>query len=298
MLELGKNSAPDPVKNGSEATFVKDVIEGSQRAPVIAYFSAAWCGPCKTFGPELESAVRRAAGAVTLVKLDLDSCQQIAAQMGIQSIPAVFAFVGGRPVDGFMGARTASEINAFIGKLAKSGAGSDNEAAVREAEELLASGAAVEAAQRFAAVLSEFPEHAASLAGLARAHLALGNIESAEGIVNSAPASIAGAREVAAAKAAVELAKQAANTGPLGELRSRVQANPEDHQSRLDLATALHAQGQDEEAIDELLQLFRRDREWQDGAARLQLLRIFESLKPNDPVALKGRRRLASLVFD
>ncbi len=298
MLELGKNSAPDIVKSGSEATFVKDVIEGSQQVPVIAYFSAAWCGPCKTFGPELESAVRRAGGAVTLVKLDLDSCQQIAAQMGIQSIPAVFAFVGGRPVDGFMGARPASEINAFIGKLAKSGAGSDNDAAVEEAEELLASGAAVEAAQRFAAVLSEFPENAASLGGLARAYLALGNVESAEGIVNSAPASIADAQEVSAAKAAVELAKQAANTGPLNELRRRVQANPEDHQSRLDLATALHAGGQDEEAIDELLQLFRRDREWQDGAARVQLLRIFESLKPNDPVALKGRRRLASLVFD
>ena len=298
MLGLGKNSAPDLVKTGSEATFVKDVIEGSQRAPVIAYFSAAWCGPCKTFGPELESAVRSAGGAVTLVKFDLDNCRQIAAQMGIQSIPAVFAFVGGRPVDGFMGARTASEISAFIGKLAKSGAGSENDAAVEEAEELLASGAAVEAAQRFAAVLAEFPENAASLGGLARAYLALGNIESAQGIVDSAPATIADSQEVAAAKAAIELARQAANTGPLGELRSRVQANPDDHQSRFDLATALHAAGQDEEAIEELLQLFRRDREWQDGAAQAQLLRIFESLKPNDPVALKGRRKLASLVFD
>ena len=297
MLGLKKKTSSGSVKTGSEATFASDVIEASRGAPVIAYFSASWCGPCKTFGPALEAAVQAAKGAVTLVKFDVDTCQQLAAQLGVQSVPTVFGFAGGQPVDGFMGAQPASQIKALVSKLAKMGKGDDVSADIEEAENLLTSGAAVEAAQRFASILGEQPDNAAAIGGMARAYLSLGNIDSAEAILNSAPAEIAESREILAAKASVDLARQAAGTGPVGELRSKVSADPGDHEARLKLAVALHADGRNEEAIDELLELFRRDREWRDGAAQTQLLKIIDSLKPNDPVALKGRRRLSSMIF-
>ncbi len=297
MFDLSKKPDEGKIKAGTEASFASDVIEASRQAPVFAYFSAVWCGPCKTFGPELEKTVQDAGKGISLVKFDVDNCQRIAAQMGIQSIPAVFVFVDGKPVDGFMGARTGSELKDFVSRFASSGAGESVDAEVEEAENLLTSGAAVEAAQRFAAILSEFPENAASFGGMARAYLALGNIDSAEAVLDSVPDAIVEARAVVAAKAAVELAKQASNAGSVPDLRRKVEQNPNDHQSRFELATALRANGQDEAAIDELLELFRRDREWQEGAAQAQLMRIFESLKPGDPVALKGRRRLSSLIF-
>ncbi len=276
---------------------MQDVVEASRETPVIAYFSAAWCGPCKKFGPDLQKAVGAANGAVKLVKIDVDASQRLAAQMGVKSIPAVFAFVDGKPVDGFLGQKTPSELAAFVRKLAKSNGSGNIEEAVRQAEEFLDQGAAVNAAQAFAAVLSKAPDCAAAYGGLVKSHLALGEAERADAILNSVPEKIASASEIKSARAAVELVHLAAKTGSVSELSRRAKENPNDHQARLDLAIALHASGRVEAAIDELLELFRQDREWQDQAARTQLLKIFDTLKPNDPVALKGRRHLSSMMF-
>lgn len=298
MLELNKTSASNPIKQGTEASFAADVLEASISQPVIAYFSAPWCGPCKTFGPKLEKSVQEAKGAVTLVKFDVDQCQQLAAQLGIQSVPTVYGFFDGQLVDGFKSAQPVSQIKAFLDKLIAMGGG-DNELAdqIEAAEELLAAGAAVEAAQRFAELLSNQKENAAAIGGLARSYLALGNIDTAKSIVDSVTSKVADAQEVLAAKAAIDLALQAQNAGPVDILRAKVNADPNNHEARFELATALHASGNFQEAIDNLLELFRRDQEWRDGMAQTQLLKIFDALKPNDPMVLKGRRRLSSMIF-
>ena len=297
MMSGNGSSAAGPVVEGSEATFLRDVIEGSTDVPVIVYFRADWCGPCKTFGPDLERSVRSAGGAVRLVKIDVDSSQRIAAQLGVQSIPAVFAFKDGRPVDGMVGARTASELKEFIARLAPDAGLQADDGALERADELLRNGAAVEAAQLYAQILGRSQDSAAAFAGLVRANLALGEIDRAEGLLGTAPEKMSNDKDIVSARAAVDLAKQAASAGPAAPLRRKLEADPDDHRSRYDLAAALHAAGMTEEAIDELLELFRRDREWDDDAARKLLLRIFDSLKPGDPVALKGRRRLSSLVY-
>jgi putative thioredoxin len=300
MLEFGQKPAPasgDLIKDATEATFMQDVIEASREVPVVVDFWAAWCGPCKTLGPMLEAAVTEARGKVRMVKVDVDQNQRIAAQLRIQSIPTVYAFWQGQPVDGFQGAIPQSEIRAFIGRLSSLAGDGGLGEAVAAAEAMLAEGAATDAAQTFAAVLAEEPENAGAYAGLVRAHLALGNEEQAEALLKNAPAKIAAAPEVEAARAQLALMRQAANAGPVAELRAAVEANPSDHQARFELATALHAAGRVEEAIDELLELFRRDREWNGGAAKTQLFTIFDSLKPNDPLVQKGRRRLSSMIF-
>lgn len=290
----------DLIKETTEATFMADVVEASQEVPVIVDFWAPWCGPCKTLGPMLEDAVRAAKGAVKMVKVDVDKAQQIAAQLRIQSIPTVYAFYKGQPVDGFQGAVPQSEIKAFVDRLiAQAGgdAGGGLDEAVAAAEEMLEQGAAVDAAQTFAAILGEEPNHPGAYAGLVRAHIAMGDLEQAEAILNGADASIAKAPELDAAHAQLELAKQGAAAGPVDELTAKVEADPDDHQARFDLAQALHAKGRTEEAVDQLLELFRRDREWNEGAARAQLITIFDALPAKDPVALKGRRRLSSMIF-
>jgi putative thioredoxin len=303
MLELNaKTDAPaDLIKDGSEATFMADVVDASQQVPVIVDFWAPWCGPCKALTPALEKAVTAAKGKVRLVKINIDQNQAIAAQLRIQSIPTVYAFFQGQPVDGFQGALGPAELQRFIDKLAGlsgdgDGAGGLAEA-IAAAEEMLAQGAAVDAAQTFAAILGEDDRNAAAYAGLARAHLALGDVDQAEAVLNGAPADIADAPEIEAARAAIALARQAEAAGPVADLRARIAADPADHQARFDLATALYAGGDAGAAVDELLDLFRRDRDWHDGAARTQLLTIFEALKPNDPVALAGRRKLSSMMF-
>ena len=236
-----------------------------------------------------------------MVKVDVDKNQQIASQLQIQSIPTVYAFYKGQPIDGFQGAVQGSEIKAFVERIvAQSGGGTEGDGlaeAVAAAEEMLEQGAVDYAAQTFQAILTEDPLNTAAHAGFVRALIALGDLDQAEAALNGVDASISHAPELEAAHAQLQLARQAAEAGPLDELRAKVASDPDDHQARFDLAQALHANGQTEEAVDELLDLFRRDREWNDGAARTQLFTIFDALPAKDPIALKGRRRLSSIIF-
>ena len=288
----------DLIIDGSEATFLKDVIEASKTVPIIVDFWAPWCGPCKTLGPALEAAVTAAKGRVKLVKIDVDRAPMLSQQLRIQSIPTVYAFWQGQPVDGFQGALAGSEIKKFIEKLTALGGDDGGLAdALAAAEEMLAEGAAADAAETFAAILAEEPENAAAYGGLIRTHLATGDLDQAQSLADAAPAKIASAPEVTAARAQIELARQAAKAGPVDLLRAAVTADPADRQARFDLAAALHAAGDVEAAVDTLLDLFKLDRDWNDGAAKAQLFIIFGALKPQDPIVLKGRRRLSSMIF-
>lgn len=305
MLELGQSqnagsAATDLIKDVSEADFMAEVVEASMQVPVIVDFWAPWCGPCKTLGPMLEEAVTKAKGAVRMAKVNVDENQMIAGQLRVQSIPTVYAFWQGQPVDGFQGAVPGSEIQAFVERVVQAAGGDASgglDEAMAAAEEMLEQGAAVDAAQTFSAILGEEPAHAGAYGGLVRAHIALDDLDQAEAILNGAPAEISSAPEIEAAHAQLELAKQAADAGPVAELRAKVEADPDDHQARYDLAQAIYASGDGETAVNELLELFRRDREWNDGAAKAQLFTIFEALKPNDPVVLNGRRKLSSMIF-
>ncbi|MDP5084640.1 MAG: co-chaperone YbbN [Yoonia sp.] len=302
MLELDANpKAPaDLIKDGTDASFAADVIEASQTVPVIVDFWAPWCGPCKTLGPAIEAAVTNAKGRVKLVKIDVDANQAYAGQLQVQSIPTVYAFYQGRPVDGFQGALPPSQINAFVEKIAALAGEPEDDglgAALEAAAQMLDEGAAVDAAETYAAILQEDPVNAAAYAGLVRSYLALGDVDQAEAVLNGAPAEISTDPLLEAAHAQVTLAREAANAGPVDELQAAVDTDPDNHQARFDLAIALHANGKVEEAVTELLELFRRDREWNDGAAKTQLFTIFDARDAKDPIVLNGRRKLSSLIF-
>lgn len=303
MMELNLSGAPDAdlIKDSDEASFMQDVVEASQTTPIIVDFWAPWCGPCKTLGPQLEAAVKAAKGAVKMVKVNVDEAQMIAGQLQIQSIPTVYAFHKGQPIDGFQGAQPESEIKAFVDRVVKSAGGEapgdQLDDAVVAAEEMLTEGAAADAAQTFAAILGEDPLHAGAYGGMVRSYLALDDLDQAEALLNGAPIEISNAPELEAAHAQLELARQAADAGPVAELTAAVEANPEDNQARFDLAQALYANGDAEGAVDHLLDIFKRDSEWNEGAAKTQLFTIFDALKPNDPVVLNGRRKLSSMIF-
>lgn len=303
MIELGGGAAApvgDLIKDVNEDTFMQDVVDASQEVPVIVDFWAPWCGPCKTLGPALEAEVTAAKGAVKMAKIDVDQNQMIAGQMQIQSIPAVFAFYKGQPIDGFQGALPPSEIKAFVERVIEAGGGDASgglDDAIEAAAVMLEEGDASDAAQTFAAILEEDDQCVAAYAGLARSHLAMDEADQAEAVLNGVPAEISGDAMIEAAFAQLELARQAAQAGPLAELTAAVEANPDDLQARFDLATALNANNQTQDAVDVLLEIFRRDREWNDGAAKTQLFTIFDALKPEDPIVLNGRRKLSSMIF-
>ncbi|MDA0900788.1 MAG: co-chaperone YbbN [Proteobacteria bacterium] len=299
MLEFGQAqpAGADLIKDVTDQTFMADVVEASREVPVIVDFWAPWCGPCKTLGPQLEAAVQAKKGAVRMAKVNIDENQMISGQLQVQSIPTVYAFWQGQPVDGFQGALSQGDVQRFVEKIAALAGDGGLGEALEAAEEMLAQGAVADAAQTFAAILGEEPENAAAMGGLARAHIAMGDLDTAEALLNNAAPAIAHASEIEAARAQIALARQADEAGPLAELQSAVAANPDDLQVRFDYAKALYAAGQAEAAIEELLDLFRRDREWNDGAAKAQLFTIFDALKPTDPLVQKGRRRLSSMIF-
>jgi putative thioredoxin len=291
------NSDADLIKDSSEASFMADVIDGSAEVPVIVDFWAPWCGPCKQLGPALEAAVLAAKGKVRMVKVNVDESPNISAQLRIQSIPTVYAFFQGKPVDGFQGALPASELKAFVEKVGALGGDGGLADAIEAAETMLAEGDAADALETFTAILEEEPENPVAFGGALRSHLALDQVAEAEALLATVPAKIASAKEIEAVRAQIALIHQAANAGPEAELRAAVDADPANLQARFDLAQALHASGKVEEAVDELLDLFRRDRDWNDAAAKAQLFTIFDALPPKDPIALKGRRKLSSMIF-
>ena len=300
MLGFEQNTDGSLVKEVSEATFMQDVVEASKERPVIVDFWAPWCGPCKTLGPQLEEAVKAANGAVTMAKVNVDENQAIAGQMQVQSIPTVFAFSNGQPVDGFQGAVSASEIKAFVDRVVAANGGeveSGLDSAVASAEQMLDDGEFEAAIETFSAILEEDANNIKSYIGLIKCHIAVGDLDQAEAILNGIPLEISQSSEIEAVHAQIELAKQARDAGPINELALLVEKNPDDNDARFKLAQALHGAGQVEDAVDQLLELFKRDREWNDGAAKAQLFTIFEALEPNNEIVLNGRRKLSSLIF-
>jgi putative thioredoxin len=302
ILEQGSGPTPQPapdlIKETTTQTFVKDVIEESKRQPVLIDFWAPWCGPCRQLTPILEKVVRAAKGKVKLVKMNIDEHPSIPGQMGIQSIPAVIAFVNGQPADGFMGAVPESQVAAFINKLTAAMPGEPNVVEIlKEAEVALAEGDPATAASIYAEVLGQDSTNIAALAGLARCYATTGALDQAKKTLAMVPESKRGDAAVKAVQASIDLAEQAKSLGPLSELERKVAANPLDHQARFDLATALNAGGKRAEATGQLLEIVRRDRKWNDDGARKQLLQFFDAWGPNDAATVEGRKRLSTILF-
>ena len=296
---LAENTAAQDglIKDTTTAGFRQDVIAESAKQPVLVDFWAPWCGPCKQLTPVIEKAVKAAGGKVKLVKMNIDEHPQIPGQLGIQSIPAVIAFTKGQPVDGFMGALPESQVKGFIERLVGPVGPSAAEDMLAEAAELAAQGDAAGAAELYAAVLAQEPDNVAAIAALAKLHLDLGDLDGAKRFLTMAPKGKENDPAIAGARAAIELAEQAASLGDVGELMRRVEADPRDHQARFDLAVALNARNKREESVDALLEIVRRDRTWNEDGARKQLVQFFEAWGPMDPATVAGRKRLSSVLF-
>ncbi len=291
-------ASPGAVKDGDTASFVNDVIKASMTVPVVVDFWATWCGPCKTLTPLLERLVQQAGGRVRLVKIDIDKNQDLAAQLRIQSVPTVYAFVGGRPTDAFVGAQPESKVRAFIERLTRTAGASPIDEALDLAQQAVAEGETGTATELYGQVLQQDPRHPKALAGLIRCRLASGDLKGARSMTQGLPADLATNADIAAAVSAVDLVEQSRKaSGNVADLRRKLQAQPEDNDTRFDLSVALFAQGLAEGAIDELLAIIRAERAWKDDAARKQLVRIFDALGPTHPLTIASRRRLSSILF-
>jgi putative thioredoxin len=288
---------PDAIKDSDLQHFTQDVLVASREVPVIVDFWAPWCGPCKQLTPVLEKVVRQAGGKVKLVKVNVDENQAIAQQLRIQSIPAVFAFKNGQPVDGFAGALPESQVKAFVQRLTGDSGPSEVERAVALARQAREAGEFDRAVSIYGQVLRAEPDNPAALGGLAQCYVANGDMKQAREVLDAVPAKHANDPEVAAARAAMALAEQAENLGDMAELQHAVEANPADHQARYDLSLALVARGEREQAVEQLLAIVRADRNWNEQAARKQLVTLFEAFGHADPLTIASRRRLSSLLF-
>ncbi|MEE8188397.1 MAG: co-chaperone YbbN [Kiloniellales bacterium] len=297
----GDQPPADVIKDSDTANFGKDVVEASMALPVIVDFWAPWCGPCKQLGPALEKAVRGTGGAVRLVKVNVDENKSLAEQLRIQSIPAVYAFFQGQPIDGFVGAQGESQIKAFVDRLLKQSVGAPGpsplDQALEQAQAALDGGQHGAASALFGQVLQAEPDNETALAGVIRCALAAGDTADAQKMFDALPAETRDKSAFVTIKAALELAEQEAGAGSVSELRAQVERDPRNHQARFDLALALHAEGRREEAAEELLEIIRRDRAWNEEAARAQLLKFLEAWGPGDPLTQDTRRRLSSLLF-
>src|SRR6202045_4167427 len=301
ILEQGNGAAPqaapDLIKETTTQSFVKDVIEESKGQPVLIDFWAPWCGPCRQLTPILEKVVRAANGKVKLVKMNIDDHPAIPGQMGIQSIPAVIAFVGGQPADGFMGALPESQVVAFLERLTKDRIGGEAQDLLKAADAALAEGDAAGAVEMYAQLLAEDNANVGALGGLARAYVETGALDQARQTLAMVPEGKQNDAAVAAARAALELAEQAKTLGPIDELEQKVAANPLDHQARFDLALALNGKGQRADALEQLMAIVKRDRKWNDDGARKQLVQFFDAWGPTDEATIAGRKRLSSILF-
>jgi putative thioredoxin len=297
LQEAGTATADTVVKDITTQSFVKDVIEESKRQPVLVDFWAPWCGPCKQLTPVLEKAVKAAKGKVKLTKMNIDEHPAIPGQMGIQSIPAVIAFVNGQPADGFMGALPEGQVMAFLERLTKDRIGGEAQDLLKAADAALIDGDATTAADLYAQILAEDNANVHALSGLARCYVETGALDQAKQTLALVPEAKHGEAPVAAARAALELAEQAKTLGPLAELEKKVAANPLDHQARFDLALALNGKGSRQEALDHLIAIVKRDRKWNDDGARKQLVQFFDAWGPTDEATVDGRKRLSSILF-
>ena len=300
MLELNQPNAEEiHVKDVNEETFMDDVIEASKNSPIVVDFWAPWCGPCKTLGPALEAEVKATNGKIKMVKIDIDQNQNLASQMRIQSIPAVFAFVDGQPIDGFMGAKAPSELKSFIDKLLEKVTDDDGDLseALAVANEMLNAEEFNDAAETFEAILGEDPESALAFVGLFNARMGAKKINDAKTMLEEIPDALKNKAEILALQAQIDLSNQAEGVGEINDLRSTLTNDENNHQARFDLALALFTKGETSEAIQELLTIFRVDQEWNDDAARQQLFKFFDILGSENPITLSGRRQLASMLF-
>ena len=300
MLELNQsNSEEILIKDVNEDTFMDDVIEASKSSPIVVDFWAPWCGPCKTLGPALEAEVKATNGKIKMVKIDIDQNQNLASQMRIQSIPAVFAFVDGQPIDGFMGAKAPSELKVFIEKLLEKVTDDEGDLseAIAAADEMLEAEEFDDAAETFEAILGEDPNSSLAFVGLFKSKMGAKKINDAKKMLKEIPDTLKNKPEILALQAQIELTNQAEGIGELNDLRKLLSTDVNNHQVRFDLALALFTKGEPSEAIQELLVIFRVDQDWNDDAARQQLFKFFDILGGEDPITLSGRRQLASMLF-